>query len=368
MGRGYLSISNLMKITDKLFSPSIENVQYSYWIDVLRGFAAIVILFYHYQHFSVEATSQPWYKFLEPLYSYGGFAVLLFWAISGFVFTQVYLQRQGTGKKFLINRFARLYPLHLLTLFLVAGLQIISFYQTGGFQIYIVNDIYHFFLNIFFISHWGFQDGYSFNAPIWSVSVELLIYAIFWFSLPMLKKRGLILSIGLIALFTGLYLVAVPGGSFWKCGLFFFGGSTLFITMNSMKNEKILLGILSIFLLTLSLFVSELRMSESVLWAQFFGFLGIISIFTILDISSLGNYGKKWKVIGDISYGTYLLHVPVQIVILLGVDMFSIDKHIFTSEVFLAFYVLSVVLLARISFVYFEDPMRRFIRAKLSST
>ena len=79
------------------------------------------------------------------------------------------------SKKFFVNRFTRLYPLHFITLIIVAVLQFFSFKSLNQFMIFDYNDIYHFFLNIFFISSWGFEKGMSFNQPIWSVSYEIIV-------------------------------------------------------------------------------------------------------------------------------------------------------------------------------------------------
>ena len=53
-----------------------------------------------------------------------------------------------------------------------------SLNKFGNYQINSINDTYHFILNFFFISGWGFEKSYSFNGPIWSVSIELIIYAL----------------------------------------------------------------------------------------------------------------------------------------------------------------------------------------------
>ena len=164
-----------------------------YYLELLRFFSAVSVLIYHYQHFfkpytsfstidiSVNKFIQPFYSFLNILYNYGNLGVPMFWAISGFVFAHVYLgkDKNVNGKQFFINRFARLYPLHFATLLIVALAQIINHKLFGNFQIYEFNDLYHFFLQVFFISAWGFEKGYSFNAPIWSVSIELIIYMLF---------------------------------------------------------------------------------------------------------------------------------------------------------------------------------------------
>ena len=84
-------------------------------------------------------------------------------------------------RTFFINRFSRLYPLHFITLLIVLILQIIYQNLNENYFVYENNDIYHLFLQLLFISNWGFEKGYSFNGPIWSVSIELIVYFIFYF-------------------------------------------------------------------------------------------------------------------------------------------------------------------------------------------
>lgn len=57
-----------------------------YFIDLLRGFAALSILFWHYQHFYyikasqstlIDKSIQPFYKQLSLFYEHGGEAVQL---------------------------------------------------------------------------------------------------------------------------------------------------------------------------------------------------------------------------------------------------------------------------------------------------
>ena len=129
-----------------------------YYVELLRFFSALSVLIYHYQHFFKPYSSfssidilnnkfiQPFYTFLEIIYNYGNFGVPMFWAISGFVFAFVYLNREKNinGKKFFVNRFSRLYPLHLATLLIVTLLQIENYNSAGSFQIYQMNDLYHF--------------------------------------------------------------------------------------------------------------------------------------------------------------------------------------------------------------------------------
>ena len=83
--------------------------------------------------------------------------------------------------KFARLRFSRLYPLHTLTLFLVAGMQILFYRATGKFFIYELNDWQHFLSSLFMAQQWLPPSiEQTFNGPAWSVSVEVLLYAIFF--------------------------------------------------------------------------------------------------------------------------------------------------------------------------------------------
>ena len=86
-------------------------------------------------------------------------------------------------------------PLHLLTLLLVAAGQLCFKASAGAYFVYPYNDLYHFFLNLFFASSWGFEKGLSYNAPVWSVSVEVALYALFFVLCKLLPIRAVVLIV-----------------------------------------------------------------------------------------------------------------------------------------------------------------------------
>jgi peptidoglycan/LPS O-acetylase OafA/YrhL len=117
-----------------------------YSLDVLRGVAALCVVFWHWQHFfyvgaelapSFLASKQPLFGSLSLLYGYGWLAVDLFFSLSGFIFYWLYSiqvsSRAMRERDFLVLRFSRLYPLHLLTLLWVAILQFVFSRMTGSF-------------------------------------------------------------------------------------------------------------------------------------------------------------------------------------------------------------------------------------------
>jgi peptidoglycan/LPS O-acetylase OafA/YrhL len=165
-----------------------------YALDILRGLAALVTLLWHYQHFfyipgghlpsDFRVESQPLYSIFSLFYLHGHRRVDVFFVLSGFVFFAIYFSRVNSGKigwqTFTWLRLSRLYPLHFATLLTVAVAQIVSMSIDNTYIVYQFNDLKHFALQVLFASDWGFQDGFSFNAPVWSVSVEVLLYISFF--------------------------------------------------------------------------------------------------------------------------------------------------------------------------------------------
>ncbi|MEZ5683432.1 MAG: acyltransferase [Novosphingobium sp.] len=203
-------------------------------IDGLRALAAIAVLFYHYMHFAMTGPDrgryveylayQPFRPWLALLYDYGFYAVEIFWMISGFVFAAVYFARDADTREFAVNRLARLYPLHMVTLLAVTGLQALALSRLGYTLFYDNYDLAHFARQLVFASDWVEAGGHSFNGPIWSVSVEVTVYALFWILRDPLRRMG---AAGLAAVI-GLCLLANVFGTVSRiptCAFYFFCGT-----------------------------------------------------------------------------------------------------------------------------------------------
>ncbi|GAA0306394.1 acyltransferase [Sphingomonas oligophenolica] len=337
----------------------------------MRGLAAIAVVLFHYLNFFIPPGSEeaapnypslePLHAFLWPFYDYGLWAVQLFWLISGFVFAATYAGRQTTGRRFLVARIARLYPLHLLTLCVVAALQYYRLAWLGSFQIFQTNDLYHFVLNLFFASYWGLQRGLSFNAPIWSVSVEVAIYAAFWITLKPLYRKGVVGPIILSLAFTVGSVFNLPGTVFWQCGFYFFLGSAINIAYPHLRNWPWLLALAGVAALGAgAALVVVLHQPVGRLMPVLLP--GMILIVCAIEAAGWAR-GSRWtRWIGDNSYGVYLWHIPVQLVLLLVLDGVVGGRTAVTSAWFLALFVGLVVGIARLSYLAFERPAQEAIR------
>ena len=357
-------------------------------LDLLRGFAAISVLFWHYQHFYYQTIpggltysqqNQPFFNELRILYSQGGRAVQVFWVISGFVLMHTYLSSKRKTRDFFVSRIARLYPLHLITLIFVSVLQLISMKIFGHFQIYSINDFKHFLLNILFIPKIGLENGYSFNAPFWSVSVELIAYIIFGLTVKYYAhKKFLPITILILSLFLSFFGGQNSLQSITTAVFFFYSGVFIYQIFNHLNNRiSISIGILFITFYFIFKFLDrDIIESTSILY-RFSNHNYFVAFFysgIILSISNLETILKRKIIkiskftnfIGNLTYSTYLWHIPIQIIAIGIVEKMNLDPVlVFNRKIPLILYLASVVLFSRLSFLKLEKPTRLFFKNKI---
>ena len=324
----------------------------------LRGIAALSVLLWHYQHFFFTDTNifdvsqQPFYPLLQIFYLNGYFAVQLFWAVSGFVLCHSYMSRADTRwHQFFWARFSRLYPLHLITLITVAGLQLINQRVLGSFRIYEQNDVKHFAFNLFFVQGWGFTDGFSFNAPTWSVSVEIVVYLIFFFMIKTLKRTRLLGAIALLALWT-FAKMRLGNPFFTECLSYFLTGVAIwFATQTRTFLYSITVGLATTFFAVLLVGQGDLLSPPTIL-------ISILLFTALLDASQISIDQKAFVRFGELTYSAFLWHVPIQLFVILVLESTSVPFEIYKSELFMMSYLAAVYLIANLSFVFIENPIK----------
>ncbi|MDR6707473.1 MULTISPECIES: acyltransferase family protein [unclassified Novosphingobium] len=140
-------------------------------LDGLRGFAAAGVVLYHmanWPNLPVHLDRITGWVFLK-----GWTLVDLFFVLSGFVFAHVYgapgqLRQAHAMRAFAVARFARLWPLHFVILCLFA-----VFSWGGG------NDGPHFLAHALMLQGFDLMTARAFNSASWSLSIEILCYALF---------------------------------------------------------------------------------------------------------------------------------------------------------------------------------------------
>lgn len=170
-------------------------------LDAIRGIAALGVVLFHYRnHFGAA----PYAKALEPIYQRGLIFVDLFFVMSGYLLVTIYEGRRDFWA-LAWRRVARLVPLHWLMLAVVTILQHLIVRRYGVAFIYAQNDGYHFLLNLLLLHGSGLSNGFSFDGPSWSISVEWLVNLLLFALLAAGIKR-LTLAAGALVLLSLLAL------------------------------------------------------------------------------------------------------------------------------------------------------------------
>jgi peptidoglycan/LPS O-acetylase OafA/YrhL len=333
-------------------------------IDALRGLAALVVVLWHWPHFfQLQATPDaalPLYALLWPFYRYGAWGVDLFFCISGFVFYTQYAdavaRRTLSPFAFARLRFSRLYPLHLVTLLYVAALQPAFFHQTGHAFVYSDTSLPSFVLQLGLASNWWTRP-YSFNGPVWSVSVEVLLYASFFLLARFGGIRPLVLLVIAVA---GIFLMPVNEDVARGLAAFFVG-CLCGIAVARVKAGEFDLGAW-LALVAVAALWSQTGISRAELIVKWLLFPGLVVVLALGDHRLRAVSGRlHW--LGDISYSSYLIHFPLQLtlVVLAAATGAAID---FTQPWVLAAFFAVLICLSLISFHWLERPAMRWLRAR----
>jgi peptidoglycan/LPS O-acetylase OafA/YrhL len=170
----------------------------------LRGIAALIVVVHHFAYYTLPQTG----KFLSSyshFFKNGYLCVDFFFILSGFIMAYVYANDfygqvdKSDYWKYLRARFARIYPLHLFTLLVLVGLELIKMIVLGGNAFTDKFNLTALAANIFLLQAFDlscpplFWCGTYWNEPAWSISVEFAIYILFPFilhSILRLKPRG----------------------------------------------------------------------------------------------------------------------------------------------------------------------------------
>jgi peptidoglycan/LPS O-acetylase OafA/YrhL len=149
-------------------------------LDGVRGVLALSVAFFHINiwHGQFE---QPWLRNFHPVLGF-------FFVLSGFLLTLLYDQRLKDGKSaadFAIRRIGRQWPVHLFALGLLFSWELsraIRAALLGRSDITTFGDgwsLWELVRSIFLVHGWGFEKFSPWNFPSWTLSTELIAYALF---------------------------------------------------------------------------------------------------------------------------------------------------------------------------------------------
>ncbi len=165
----------------------------------LRGVATLIIAYFHVNIWHSQLTSD-WLRNLGPTLG-------VFFLLGGFVLTMIYGNRLKDGRSvadFAVRRVGRVLPMHLFTLgfllcweiaravrsVLLARSDIVTFEGNWSLGELVAS--------IFLVHGWGIGRGLSWNVPSWTLSTELIAYALFVILVLAIKRDGMRLVAALV--------------------------------------------------------------------------------------------------------------------------------------------------------------------------
>lgn len=391
--------------------PNTSSPRYFFSLDAIRGLAALIVVLCHWQFYfykdqtlqtkPVEELGLPLFPYLSIFYHHAFFAVDLFFLLSGFIFFWFYADKIADRKtpfgNFMCYRLTRLYPVHFITLLSLIILQYIMISMNGHTFIIQNNDTYHFLLNLFVIHSWGFEKTPAlngFNGPSWSVSVELLLYLLFflisWKKLH--RNKGLLVAIVVGGAIIQHFYSMIGQGIY----SFFLGGLTyhFYAWLIERKNARRITTIVTMAAIMLWVVVlteyafSYIRDISLLLMKKVLPgkdetfhmalfslsrntfFRTIISPITILTLAlsetTRGSLKIKWAlVLGNSSYALYLIHFPLMVFFFIAVDTLGISRNVFHSPLTLLLFYSLLIPLSILTHYYFEIPVQEIFRKRL---
>lgn len=353
-----------------------------YTLDMLRAIAALITLVWHYQHFfmstgghlpaSFSYESLPFYSLLMPLYHFGYMRVDIFFILSGFILYAIYFRsinsRRTSAARFFVLRFSRLYPLHFITLVIVAVLQIISIVLGYGQIVYRNTDVYHFSLQLLMISDWGFERGYSFNGPIWSVSIEVLLYTLFFILSALAPRRRRSVVAWTVAIVIAAHLLGphLKQNAVAHSILCFFTGVAVYqffewCREQSQATRRLVLAV-AVCLLTIAViamagwhWLPKRRMMGGALFP-------ILVLALALLQQEMPSLGKQFNGFSNCTYALLLVHFPIQAFIILASLQFGVAIDYTSEWVMLAFVAASIATAVAVH-IWFELPVQSYLRS-----
>src|SRR5438445_10494770 len=97
------------------------------WLDVLRGLAALAVVFDHVSYHVLQHPRHVIYHW----FNLGDYGVFVFFIISGYI-VPASLERKGSVRTFWVSRLFRLYPLYLLAVGMAVALHLLHFGSLRG--------------------------------------------------------------------------------------------------------------------------------------------------------------------------------------------------------------------------------------------
>ena len=357
--------------------------------DLLRFILALAVVVFHYKHFAIQTAlslppddfTPPFEDFLLPIYKYGYHAVAVFFYLSGYMLATQLSQYTSDNpkfdyRKFIVKRIARIYPAHLVTLFVMGLLALIT--TSANLKPFITynDNLLNFVASIFLLNGVGLMRDTSFNLPSWSLSVEFICYLLFATTcLLTTKRRSILFFIGFLAGALITEISSDPNTDNLGSGMIFFFCGALcaaaikprldrFIQQSiGYTSVAIVAGIISFYLsLSANLGLQKLIWLFCTLPALIIGLDQIDK-----HLNKTRNRPLEW--FGLVSFSLYIWHFPIQAAFhyLIELQWIPMGETAYNSTNLFWTYIITTIVVAHISLITIEKLGSDFIKGRLKT-
>lgn len=272
--------------------------------ELIRLLLAILVVYSHAFAFSVGYQFTPHVFFASQL-TYGGLAVDLFIFLSGILVSASFYNSRNLSD-FYLKRILRIFP--ELIIFCVMSLAFGFVLSEQKIDYWQSLNTYQYLLTIsLFLTQFNIHDVAGFNGQIWTLKYEFLFYILLPFLL-LIGRSGILWLFIVLLLLSCLHYMYTPNGElhgivltqlyrlllYFACGVFYFH----FLKPYNLSVALISFGVI--------IFCALIRANSDVIFAL----CGTYFIYYITFGSQLTLH-VLFNKIGDLSYGLYLYHYPI---------------------------------------------------------
>lgn len=323
-------------------------------IQIYRGLAALMVVIFHFwihmaHFFDNEFTS------VRKITNLGAYGVDFFFVLSGFIISYSYINKDISIKKYLTNRYLRIYlPYIPLGVIFAVGYTLLPNLSFVGVD-------FDWFATLTLI-----PVGVTSLVVAWSLMHEILFYCIFIIAIISYKKYNYFLIVWSILIIIYHYYAietSIEYIDFFLSKLFhlynfeFMLGYICYLSLDYFKNKKT--SIFLAFCFLIAFIFSYYNYPNKILLKTLYSIFSFWLIIIAYQYKDIVIFKKNFFMqMGNFSYSLYLLHIPVQIVFF----------RIFPVKNIWLVLIVGMALILICSYLYaqlFEKKLLFFIKGKL---
>lgn len=303
-----------------------------------------------------------------------------FFVLSGFVITHAYMDRLATAREagaFIVRRFGRLWPLHVVILMTFVSMALLKFLATRLLHLPFdahLSDPYMLrgaITNLFLVQTIDPVSQLSWNSPSWSISTEFWTYLLFAAVCMASRNRrpapllagAIVLAAGVVlVLFSPQVLESSRDYAFFRCFYGFFAGHLVYRLWDAFPQTHKsgaaleILAVILVIVFVQFVGISILSMAAPLV----FGFA--VWVFA-QEKGSLSNALKTppFLFLGTCSYSIYMVHWRLVDVLHRygGISWHSMPNQVALIALIVG-YLAAVVALSAVTYRWIEQPGRRY--------